>query len=272
MLNTKTAFAAKMYFETSMVADLIHVDVLFDSQKDNINVLEARIIYPESIKQEIKNISDGNSSINYWLQKPELSSDSSISLSGIIPGGINGNRLKIFSFDIPNNSNIKGQFIVEDAHAYINNGQGSSIKVDHTDLYLPVASVVNSSNETNLYINDNVPPEYFKPSFTQDDNLYNNRKILIFATQDKGSGINRYEVKEGYWDNFHIETSPYILKNQDSIHKISIKAVDNSGNIRLVEYYPPGYLLWYQHYIIIGIILLVIIFGTVACIRYIKKY
>jgi hypothetical protein len=45
-------------------------------------------------------------------------------------------------------------------------------------------------------LSDIEPPEDFAPIISSDQNLFEGKQVLVFAAQDKGSGIDRYEVKE----------------------------------------------------------------------------
>ncbi|MDP2812067.1 MAG: hypothetical protein Q8O32_00015, partial [bacterium] len=74
------------------------------------------------------------------------------------------------------------------------------------------------------------------------------------STQDKGTGIDHYEVKEGY--RLSVEAkSPYVLKNQNLDKEIVVKAIDRAGNERKVvvaSLYPVE---WYENYWIFAIII-----------------
>jgi len=54
--------------------------------------------------------------------------------------------------------------------------------------------------------------------------------FLVFSTQDKGSGVDHYEVREGRFGGFSEVSSPYILKYQSLDKKIFVKAIDKFGN------------------------------------------
>ena len=75
------------------------VSVLFKSGGERINALEGELIFPHD-SLRLVSISDGNSAINLWVEKPRLVSDGVIGFSGITPGGLDGSKnkaIKIFS-------------------------------------------------------------------------------------------------------------------------------------------------------------------------------
>ena len=83
---------------------------------------------------------------------------------------------------------------------------------------------------------------------------------MSFTTQDKGSGIERYEIQERRKptiDNrsWIVAESPYVLNDQVLHSFIDIRAVDKAGNVRVATVPPKYPLAWYQNYKILGIIL-----------------
>lgn len=254
-INIENVFASKIYFEPSKVnsEDEYLVEVRLDSEGEIINALDGKLIFPDDIL-EIKEIHDGNSSINFWIQSPKNKEKGSIVFSGITPGGITGNNLLIFSIIFKQLNNNNGKISVNDIKILKNDGEGTEAKVKITDLKLPIQS------DMSIDLNkekDIVPPEDFEPSILSDKDLFENKKLLVFATQDKDSGIDHYEIRNGYFDEYTIAESPFELKKTNK--KIYIKALDKAGNERVVEFYPEGRLMWYVRNGIIAIILVVIV-------------
>ena len=66
-------------------------------------------------------------------------------------------------------------------------------------------------------------------------NIFDGKYFLVFATQDKGSGIDHYEVSEDNGASFIPAVSPYLLKNQSLDTKIIVKAFDKKGNEKIAE-------------------------------------
>jgi hypothetical protein len=88
--------------------------------------------------------------------------------------------------------------------------------------------------------------------------LFDGAHVLVFATQDKGSGMSHYEVREGYFGWFTKAESPYQLRDQELRKKVYIKAVDNHGNERLVTIAATHPIpMW--HYTVYTLVTLIII-------------
>ena len=87
---------------------------------------------------------------------------------------------------------------------------------------------------------DKESPESFVPEIAIDTFLFDKKWFLVFTTQDKGSGIDYYEVKETRWSIINIISkwnyaeSPYILKDQQLKSCIFVKAFDKAGNEKVV--------------------------------------
>ena len=63
---------------------------------DLINAIEGRFKYPAD-KLILKEIRDGNSVINFWIEKPHVVTPGIVVFSGISPGGFSGANKHIFS-------------------------------------------------------------------------------------------------------------------------------------------------------------------------------
>ena len=111
---------------------------------------------------------------------------------------------------------------------------------------------------------DKDQPEEFKPEIAQSPEMFEGKYFLVFATQDKGSGIDHYEVCEGSKKKCVIAESPYLLQNQELNQEIFVKAVDKSGNERVVTIPAQKPLPWYKNYFVIAILIIgLIIAGAI---------
>jgi hypothetical protein len=115
------------------------------------------------------------------------------------------------------------------------------------------------SEKVDFFIEDKSPPEDFLPSVGSDTEMFNGAHFVVFSTQDKESGINHYEVREGFWGEYVVAKSPHLLQDQSLRKTIYIKAVDNNKNKRVVTIAPQNPLKWYQDYLILSIILLLVV-------------
>ena len=117
------------------------------------------------------------------------------------------------------------------------------------------------------------PPEKFVPVVTRDPQLYEGAWTLIFATQDKGSGIAYYEVSESpvrmidptklSWTKAE---SPYRLLGEEPAKYIYVRAVDEQGNIR-TELYTQAHPLSWLLGLALGILILALILLVLQLLR-----
>ncbi len=188
--------AARLYFEpksiSAGVGSIIPAKVFLDSSTEKINALQVSVKYPGKILK-LKDWSDGNSIINLWIQNPKAENDT-ISFQGIIPGGYQGSAglLLTLNFEVVGEG-VATTYFADNSEALLNDGKGTSVKLELDKLNL---SIGGKDKTEILDSNDNTPPEDFLPVISRDINLFDNKYFLVFATQDKGSGIDHYEVSE----------------------------------------------------------------------------
>ncbi len=235
------------------------VDVFIDSENERVNAVEGEIIFPKDLIDSLE-IRSGNSSINFWIEKPKASSLGVITFSGITPGGFIGS--KQFLFSIIFKSKSPGSGIVAPGKIKIlqNDGNGTEVKVKNNTYSFRVNNDLASTADVPK-IEDNSLPEDFKLSIATDPSVFEGRYFLIFATQDKESGIKQYEVKEGLFKDYKVAESPYVLEDQSLGSFIYVKAIDNSGKERVARLYPQDK-IWLAEYSILSIIIL-LVFGFI---------
>jgi len=279
------AEAAQMFFEsssgqTNIANQPFEVVLKIDSEGQNINALEGKIILEGPGK--IIAVNNGNSIISLWIKEPSFRSvdcanGCSFSFSGIIPGGYQGDLSpnwkgfkpgKVVSFIIRPETIGVISLKLDNARVLLNDGQGTKASLTVKSLNLIVAGAgVPSASGADLFPKDLQAPARFKPETASDPNVFNGKWFLIFKTEDKDSGIDRYEILEtrnkrqetrnGGWEKAE---SPYVLKDQKLKSFIFVKAIDGAGNEQIEEIGPRYSLSWYENYSVWGIIILVIIF------------
>jgi len=260
LLITNTAQAARLYFEpqelTIGTSGEFSVAVNIDA-KDRVNAFSAAV----SISGPLIpfDINEANSVINFWIDKPNWDQTTRIlTFSGITPGGFEGEkgRLLVIKFKAEKEGLAVLSFDKKKTKVYLHTANGTEDSLVLEKIQLPV---VKGKENIPVEIPDNDPPEWFSPEISQDPNMFDGKYFLVFATQDKGSGIDHYEVCEGSKTRCATAESPYLLQNQKLNQKIFVKAIDKSGNERMATIEPRYPLKWYEFWWIWGIIILVII-------------
>ncbi len=212
------------------------LDISIDAAQA-VNIIEASLIIPHSL--DLGSVNNSNSIVSFWIDKPIFNdSTGRLTFAGMIPGGFSGNKGHILSLTFKITSQENDPHIIFDGastHVYLNDGNGTKDTLDFETVKLP-------SREN---IHDTVPPEAFIPIVTHDSTLHEGKWVVLFQTQDKGSGISHYEVQESKKSSpqealWKEGESPYILLDQKLQSYIFVKAVDEEGN-QYIAHVAPTY-------------------------------
>jgi hypothetical protein len=244
--------------------DTFAVDVLLDTRNEAVNAVELFIDFPSElislVEYEFK-----ESPILFWVEKPVVTESGTIRLSGVIPGGITTSYTRLVRLHFKANDSGQGILSVGDAHVLLHDGLGTEAYVATSSIHFVVKEQVPSTatlNSNTLYA-DAEAPNPFELLLLQDADVLNNQKFIVFDTEDTGSGIDYYEVKEKPFGMYKRATSPYLLHDQEPGKYVSVRAVDKAGNKYTAYLYPqtmrPVSLLT----IVIGI-LVVCLFGLIS--------
>ncbi|MBU4579609.1 cohesin domain-containing protein [Patescibacteria group bacterium] len=250
--------------QTIGVGAQFEAGVFLNTEDANINAIEGKIAFPEKLL-ELKEIRDGNSIINFWIERPKTV-NGEITFSGIVPGGYLGEKGLIFSAVFQSMQEGSGAVEIRDIKALLNDGEGTSAPLKISNFQFLISKQIPSSQIPISEIKDTDPPELFAPEIASDPNIFGGRYFLVFATQDKVSGIAGYFIHESTrkkeitrinTKEWIAAASPYLLKDQKLQSYIYVKAVDKAGNSRVVMVSPKNPLAWYENYLVYAIITLV---------------
>lgn len=248
-LTAVPIFAAEITIDSGSqkigVGEQFEARVFIDADDEDINAVEGKILFPAGLL-EVRDIQDGNSIINFWIEKPKNTLEGQIVFSGIIPAGYRETKGSLFSVVFQAKSSGSGAIEIGDAKVLLNDGRGTpaEVKISNFQLTIKEDGIYNKAQL--LEIKDTAPPEDFKPEIASNPLIFDGKYFLVFATQDKMSGIANYKVREGGWAWFRVAESPYLLEHQSLDRKIFVKAIDKSGNERIVAVEPRYRLSWYE--------------------------
>ncbi|MEK7564317.1 MAG: cohesin domain-containing protein [Patescibacteria group bacterium] len=233
-----TSFGTEVFFSTDNNGFFVNEDFLVkvyvDTEDTTVNALEGSILFPSDVL-ELKEVRDANSSINFWLENPRNLRDGQVNFSGITAGGFNGEKKFLFGMIFKPKKMGDAILSLSDLQVLLNDGIGTKAPVENTPLTISVLDKRDNSQSTDLRIVDNEIPEDFNPLVAKDPSLFDGKYFVVFSTVDKGVGIDHYEVREGLWGDYVATQSPHLLKDQSLSKNIYIKAIDKSGNKRIVE-------------------------------------
>lgn len=234
MLGPSTVTAEEIRAHTHKafvrVGEEFVVSILVDITESPVNALEGRITFPDKVLS-VAAIHDGNSSINLWIKKPHLD-ENQIVFAGITPGGFVGIGKHLFSIVFVAEEAGMASIDVQSSQIRAHNGQATIIQ--HTARSATLEIAHGDSSERKEVFVDTEPPEDFVPIIANDPNVFGGDWFIVFQTQDKGLGIDRYMIKEGKWSRYRVAESPYHLQNQSRDVDIYITALDVAGNERYV--------------------------------------
>lgn len=249
-------FAARISLDSKTkeigVNSQFEVPIFINTENQSINAIEGELIFSRDLFG-LREIKYGNSIINFWVEKPKKADK--IVFSGIIPGGYTGDKGLLFSAIFYTKKEGKGFIEIRNPKTLLNDGQGTETNTKASALGIIISAEEPSFLPTKK--KDTEPPEPFEPAVANDPTIFNGKYFLVFATQDKDSDIDYYEVCEK-GEKCKVAGSPYLLKNQKLDKKIIVKAIDKNGNERIATLSAQKPVIWYKNYLIFAIIVLAI--------------
>src|SRR3989344_1896109 len=150
------------------------VDVIVNSEVQ-LNAVEGQLIFPEDLLS-VREIRDGNSVINFWVEKPRESALGRIAFSGITPGGFSGPNNFVFAVVFEAKSEGEFMLTLQGTTALRNDGAGTKepLSVRNVDIVIEPGD---SKIRKEEFI-DTEPPEDFTPIISVDKNLFEGKYSL----------------------------------------------------------------------------------------------
>ncbi len=238
------------------VGSTFEVGVFLDSEGESIAGAESTIYLPPNL--ELVDIRDGNSVVNLWLERPSWT-EQGIRFSGITPSGFKGDHGELMILVVKAVTADEGTIDATQTKLLLNDGKGTPAEVSPAPLGF---TTVAEGEVVDYQAPEDVdPPEDFTPLLVNEPQF--GGWVVVFATQDKGSGVAYYELKEG-WGSWHRATSPWLLNDQGLDKNIKVKAVDEAGNVRTASLEASQPQNWYEQPVFWGILLAVLVLAVVA--------
>ncbi len=250
-----TGEAARMFWEITpdqpAVGEVLMASLYLDTEGESLNAVEGQIHFSSDFL-DLKEIRDAGSFLNFWLESPILK-DGQIVFSGVTPGGFVSQRGQILSVIFagrqagPSNLEIRGQQTLR------NDGYGTAAYTVTSPLTVTILPTGSGVTKFNFEEEDYLPPEVFTPLIAQDKLLFGNKKFVVFATQDKQSGVRGYSIKESpsrflaWFYPWRQADSPEQLSDQSGRGYVWLRAVDHFGNKRIIRLDPIHPLGWYEN-------------------------
>lgn len=229
------SFASTVFVESEKInfktGEEFLAEIFLDTESETINALEGELLFSSDFL-EIIELRDGNSSINFWVEKPGSIEQGKISFSGITPLGVTGDKKFVFSVLFKTKKSGNSVVDLEKVQVLKNDGTGEKASVEILPLTFSISHELSDKDQDQLV--DNVAPEDFFPQISSDPEIFDGKSFLVFFTQDKGKGLRGFQVKEGFLGRFKEAKSPHLLQDQSLKKRIYVKAIDIDGNDRVV--------------------------------------
>lgn len=250
------------------------VGVFINTKNQTVNAFSGKINIPPDCN--FSKIESGNSTAPLWVEEPKYL-EGKIIFSGVIPGGLASPSGLLFSFLIFSSENCNGKIFLDSPEIYLHDGQGTKIIPPVVSLDVPAFGLISLQA-----VADTDPPADFSPLISRSQNIFDGSWFVSFLTQDKGSGIDYYEIYESKVkqnltdvDDWIRASSPFLLKDQSRRSYIYVKAVDKNGNERVVEIIPDsnkrGWGEWAKWVIISLVIIFALFFAIYGVIKFKKS-
>lgn len=206
-----------------------------------VNAFDITVDLPPNVA--LVGTSDGGSIINYWVGAPHYDAAAhTVSFAGIVPGGFAGTNGRLLTLILE--ADRAGETLVGFDERASQVRQNTPDAAPEPLQFTTVALSVQAGRE-NLEnpVPDEESPALFQPEIARDPSIADGAPLLVFATQDVGSGVAGYFVSEQSSPDedgasWIAATSPYRLKDQTLSSWILVKAVDLAGNERIVTLGP----------------------------------
>lgn len=236
---------------TMAVGQSATVTFRLNAQDQPINTIAGLVHFPKAV--QISTVAHGGSVVNFWVQPPTVDLGT-VRFSGVIPGGYAGRDGQLFTVTFTARDPGAVVITAGDLQVLLNDGQGSAATITSALPRLTVSASLaaepNVATTTPTATADTLPPEPFTPQVAKDPASFGDLWFVAFATQDQGTGVERYEIQEQL--NGRIDpaawkpvSSLFILSDQSLASTIFVRAVDRAGNVQMAVVLPkragPGY-------------------------------
>lgn len=227
-----------------------------------INAAEILISYPTD-KFTVVDFIESRSDLGLWLRPAEIYDNiGAITFIAGAPGGICSEEdillgEILMEVDEINRETTERIRFWGTSKILLNDGQATSLDISRRSAYLnlypePVEERIDPMEDR--IKEDEEPPKIFDLKIRRDPSIFNGKFFLIFSAEDRGSGIDYFEISEqkrlGFitaesekWERWERAESPYILEDQRLRSIIKIRAVDKAGN-ETIEVIEPSYGAW----------------------------
>jgi hypothetical protein len=226
--------------ESINISTPFSVEVFLDTEGENINAIEGTILLPEGFS--VSEVRYQGSVVSLWLSAPAMRVPGTVDFAGVMPGGYQATpertgRGNLFTLVLsarqPGTSRLS---LGAETSVYAN--EGTRIPASKGNATI---QILNSGAPTPEALGRDVySPEPFTPVVVSGEPYGIDGRVLVFATQDKDSGVMKYEVGSSYFKflpealvSWIFAESPYVISKDREGMYLFVRAYDTAGNVRV---------------------------------------
>ncbi|MBP6883881.1 MAG: hypothetical protein KBC06_01465 [Candidatus Pacebacteria bacterium] len=240
---------ASIYFKAPSsvsIGETFEVAVNADTLGNLINSINVSINYDENLLS-FAGYKDENTVVRIWIDSPHDDAGT-ISMSGIIPGGVSG------LYD-PQKKGISPTpiarllFVAKGAgdadFSFLNttilkhDGKGTALEHEKKNIIVAVKNII-SPTTTNGAV-DVTPPNIFDLSVISSSVFSETPDMIVFKAEDADSGIKKYQIKIGVGE-WQDSNSPQPIAKSIFSRSVIVRAFDFYGNFQDANTVIPGIL------------------------------
>lgn len=258
--------------------DTALVSVTLGTEGEIVNAFEGGVLLPATLA--VREVRYTGSVVPLWLEVPRVTKDGVLTFAGVLPGGYqNGGvedsiRGNLFTVVVEALEEGDGSLSIDaDTRAYLNDGEGTARIPERESASVTVSGQGGVARELTP---DQVPPEVPTIEVVSGALFNAPGRVLTFISQDKDSGVLRYEVARSFFPLpeplllFRTTESPESLSALDTVRIVSVRATDAYGN-KSVATILPGGVLGALPSLLIVILLIYLLFAFRGRVRAIIK-
>lgn len=246
------------------IGDTFILPIGIATNGEQVNAFEGNVTYPQDLLL-VREVRTGNSVVSFWVEEPNDISGS-VRFAGVIPGGYTGANGKLFDIVFEAKHSGVVRFTLTNAQALLNDGQGTAVSLTLSAAGFAIGVPGTGKSVPEASATDHTPPVPFVPQLGTSPALFGGSTFVAFATADKESGVDHFEVAERVGFQVHsyeklswrISVNPELLRDQAQRSYIYVKAVDKAGNMQVAVLSPARLPFYFNVNVLAGILIVLV--------------
>jgi hypothetical protein len=231
------AHAASISFiapaNTILLGTPFQIEVHLETEQDAVNMVQGALVIPKGLR--VLDVETGASPLRLWPTAPRyVPSSRSVVFFGGTPGTFApGSDVLLYKVTLLAERDGTYTFSSGVTQAYRDDGLGTSISVPENTVSVRASGTALSAEQVAVPATpspDLIPPTVTYADIGRDPALFGGAYYVSFSASDAESGIDHYEVKEGWFGSYTRTNQYYVLTDQSLDSPIVIRAADRAGN------------------------------------------